>query len=173
MAALSPGRVTCFALIFGLAVPLFLWGHQKILALLFLSLSGFCDTLDGSLARKNNKVSIRGAALDLFADRIVEAGVVLGLYLWDPTARATLSLFMLISILLCITSFLISAATEKNSSEKSFHYSPGIMERAEAFTFFAAMILFPSFFQTLAIAFTFLVTLTGVIRMVELFRKSA
>lgn len=48
-----------------------------------------------------------------------------------------------------------------NISEKGFHYSPGLVERAEAFLFFIAMILYPRYFYLLAYLFTVLVFLTS------------
>lgn len=105
-------------------------------------------------------------------DRIVEFSAVLALYLFDPQHRATLTILMLGSILLCITSFLVVGIFSNNTSQKSFYYSPGIMERAEAFLFFIVMTLFPDYFNFLAAVFCFLVCLTALIRLFE-FKRSA
>lgn len=129
-----------------------------------LLVSGYLDTLDGTIARAQGRTSPAGAALDILCDRVVECAVVIGLFLVDP-ARAVLCLAMLASILLCVTSFLVVGVFSANESEKSFHYSPGLIERCEAFLFFLAMMLLPKLFTPLAALFTLLVTLTAVIRM--------
>ena len=128
-------------------------------------MTGFLDTLDGSLARHLKTTSPKGTVFDITSDRLVEFSIILGLYAFDPTHRALGTLLMLGSVLICVTSFLVVGIFEDNQTEKGFHYSPGIMERAEAFLFFGAMILFPSYFMILAILFTSLVFLTAVIRL--------
>ena len=163
LSRVSPALLTLFGLLFGLLVPFFLAWHLSFFALIALITSGFFDTLDGSLARSQKATSNRGAVFDIIADRAVEWGVILGLYFYDPS-RSLLCLLMIGSILLCITSFLVVGMFQENTSEKSFHYSPGLMERAEAFIFFSLMILLPQFFTVLATLFVALVLLTAILR---------
>ncbi len=132
-----------------------------------LIVSGYLDTLDGSLARHHQRTSLKGAALDIVSDRIVECAIILGLYFVEPSSRALPALLMLGSVLICVTSFLIVGLFTENNSEKSFHYSPGLIERAEAFLFFCAMILFPSAFLFLSYSFFLLVSFTAAVRMVQ------
>jgi phosphatidylglycerophosphate synthase len=165
--AIHPNIFTLIALLLGSAILPCLVLNLRITAFIFLLLSGFLDTLDGSLARARGKSSPKGAAFDIISDRIVEVAIVLGLYMVDPTERALPSLLMLGSILICVTSFLIVGVFTENSSSKSFHYSPGLIERAEAFVFFGAMILIPSAFVMLAYLFSALVLLTALIRTVQ------
>lgn len=168
---IHPHFITCMACLIGIAMlPLLACGFPLI-ALSCLVISGFLDTLDGSLARQQGLSSPQGAALDILCDRIVEFAIVLGLYAADPVSRGIPALLMLGSILICVTSFLIVGIFTKNSSEKSFHYSPGLMERAEAFIVFSLMILWPSLFHPLAYLFCFLVLATAVIRMAQFYRR--
>lgn len=167
-----PIALTLLACLLGASVlPLLSLGFTTS-ALFFLIASGALDTLDGSLARREDKTSNQGAALDITCDRLVEFAVILGLFFIDPSLRGLPSLLMLGSVLLCVTSFLIVGVFTQNNSEKSFHYSPGLIERAEAFLFFAAMILFPSLFIPLAYLFSFLVLLTAAIRLTQFFKQS-
>ncbi len=160
-----PTFFTCIACLSGICIiPLLAFGYP-VSAFLMLTLSGFMDTVDGSIARQTNRTSPSGAALDIVSDRIVEFAIIMGLYAVDPIARALPSLLMLGSILLCITSFLIVGVFTEKETDKSFFYSPGLIERAEAFIFFAIMILFPSLFTMASYLFTFLVFLTALIRM--------
>ena len=160
----KPRDVTFAACLSGvLTLPTLLLGWPK-LAILFLMISGYLDTLDGTLARISNQTSKSGTVLDIVSDRIVEFAVIFGLFAYDPSHRALLSFFMLGSCYLCITSFLVVGIFSPNDTKNSFYYSPGIIERTEAFIFFIAMIALPNYFYLLASLFTILVLLTSFIR---------
>lgn len=164
---IAPLQITVLAALTGLLfLPALLLGYKKT-AILFLLLSGYCDTLDGSLARWQKSHSNLGSVVDIVSDRFVECLVVVSLFLLAPAQRGLASVLMLSSITLCITSFLVVGIFMQNQSYKSFHYSPGIMERAEAFAFFIVMVLVPEWFNGLAYLFTALVCLTAVIRLMQ------
>lgn len=167
----SPTTITLYALLGGFLIPFFLYFQLPLAALMSLAFSGFCDTLDGSLARHKKLTSPKGAALDITFDRLVEFSTLLGLYLYAPESRGLPVLLMLGSIFLCVTTFLVIGIFQENSSEKSFYYSSGLIERAEAFIFFGLMILLPSLFVPLSILFTSLTFLTSIIRIYK-FLKS-
>lgn len=167
----SPQTLTLTSCLFGISVcPLLGYGFPWI-AFLALLLSGFLDTLDGSLARYLNVISSKGAALDILCDRIVETAVIVGLFFVDPETRGLSSLLMLGSILLCVTSFLVVGIFVENQSAKSFFYSPGLIERSEAFIFFSIIILFPATFLIASYLFTVLTCLTALVRLWEFIRN--
>jgi len=164
---LSPQIITLISCLLGLIVcPLVIFDFPWI-AFLVLMLSGFLDTLDGSLARYLNLVTSKGAALDIVCDRIVEFSVILGLFFVDINVRAIPSVVMLGSILLCVTTFLVVGIFVENQSMKSFFYSPGLIERGEAFIFFSIMILFPTTFIIAAYLFSALTISTAMFRFWE------
>lgn len=167
---ITPLSVTLLSGFFGLLFIPFLLINKTLIAISCLLISGYLDTLDGSLARYQNSTTNFGSVMDIIMDRIVEFSVVFALYLYNPSQRALWAILMLGSILICITSFLVVGIFTTNNSRKSFHYSPGLMERAEAFIFFIAMALLPAYFNALALAFIFLVCLTALIRLIE-FKK--
>jgi archaetidylinositol phosphate synthase len=166
---LSSNAITCFACISGIVGAFFIglghiyWGIASLL------LSGYCDTLDGTLARIRQTTSPIGGILDIMSDRIVEFSIVFALYYLAPHDRAAICLFMLGAILLCVTSFLLVGIYSEQQSDKSFDYSPGLIDRFEAFLFFFAMILFPSYFMVLAIMFVVLVLYTTACRVWQFF----
>jgi phosphatidylglycerophosphate synthase len=168
----SPLWVTFLGAAFGLLIPLFLYFHLSVGALLFLGISGFCDTLDGSLARHQHLTSPKGAAIDIVADRLVEWAILLGLFLYAPETRGFLTIWMLGAALICITTFLVVGIFQENASKKSFHYSPGLIERTEAFIFFSLMIAFPSLFTPLALLFGGLTLFTAYKRMRQFLKAS-
>lgn len=161
----TPTQLTFVAMSLGVIALPFIALQLKVIGTLLILASGYTDIVDGSLARHASLQSDRGAVLDIFADRVVECAIIFGLYLVEPTARATLTILMLISILLCVTSFLVVGIVSENESEKSFHYSPGLMERAEAFAFFIAMLCLPQYYTVLAISFVLLVLYTALKRL--------
>lgn len=167
----TPNQITLLSGMLGVLIFPALMFHQEFLALCLLLLSGYCDTLDGTLARFSQQTSNWGSVLDIMTDRLVEFVVVLALWFVAPIERGLGCLLMLGSMLLCITSFLVVGIFSENQSQKSFHYSPGLMERAEAFSFFIAMMLWPRAFIFLACLFTLLVTLTAIIRLTQFYNQ--
>lgn len=164
---LSPTHITLFAGLAGLVSMLLLIKNSPLLAVFFLLISGYADSLDGTVARLYGTSSPAGSVLDIITDRLVEFSIIFGLFLLDPISRGVMSMLMLGSVLLCVTSFLVVGIFTPNESEKGFHYSAGLMERAEAFTFFILMIIFPTYFTPLSLLFFVLVLLTTFIRVFE------
>jgi phosphatidylglycerophosphate synthase len=168
----TPCQTTIIGGVLGLVAAMLLPLHHFRLATLLLLLSGIFDTLDGSLARYTTCASNFGCVLDIFTDRIVEAAIVFGLFLIDISHRAIPTLLMLISIMLCVTSFLaVGIFASNDKAEKSFFYSAGLIERLEAFVFFIAMIWLPHLFIPIAYLFSSLVLITSLIRLNQ-FRTS-
>ncbi|MCB1135631.1 MAG: CDP-alcohol phosphatidyltransferase family protein [Chlamydiia bacterium] len=168
----SPLLLTALASLVGVAaMPLIAYGFQGP-ALACLLLSGYLDAVDGSVARRLQRSSDFGAACDICSDRLVESCTIMGLCLYAPAIRGPYCLAMLSAVVLCVTTFLVVGIFTQNSGMKSFHYSPGLMERAEAFLFFGAMILWPSAFFPLSILFTVLVLWTALQRLVQFGKQS-
>lgn len=163
----DPNKITMLSCLSGLLFfPLLLCGY-KIFSVIALLLSGCFDILDGSVARMTDRTSDVGTVFDIMSDRIVELGVVLGLFFISPESRALASLIMLGSMLLCITSFLVVGIVSDKVREKTFDYSPGLMERPEAFIFFILMVFLPEKFNVLAAVFSILVFYTAINRVIE------
>jgi len=169
--SISPISITLFGCVLGLLIAPLLFFDYKIFALTALVISGYLDTLDGAFARHIVCATPLGAVLDIISDRLVEFSIILGLFLQEPQERGLFCLLMAGSVLICVTSFLVVGIFEKNATEKSFYYSPGIMERAEAFLFFFAMILWPQLFDLFAASFIVLVFLTAFIRVMQFKNK--
>jgi phosphatidylglycerophosphate synthase len=144
--------------------------NETLIACALLLVSGYLDALDGTVARLKPKNTRVGSMLDIVGDRIVEFSVILGLYLIDPIDRGITSILMLSSILICVTSFVIVNMLSRGT-RKAAHYSPGLIERFEAFAFFFAMILFPEAFNTLGTILSILIFFTALVRVAEFCRK--
>ncbi len=74
----TPNMVTAMGLTLGIASGVLFASQAFAAALTFGVLSVFCDSLDGTLARKFHRESKRGLIFDSAADRITEGAVVLG-----------------------------------------------------------------------------------------------
>lgn len=168
---LSPNQITKLGCLIGLLAAPAIILNLPWLASFLLLMSGYLDTMDGTVARFSNKLSSNGVVLDILADRLVEFTTILGLYAVDPIHRGLLSLLMLGSCYICISSFLVVGIFMTNQSKKGFHYSPGLIERSESFLFFLSMIWFPDYFTTLALTFSALVLLTSYIRVHQFFQQ--
>lgn len=142
---LSANGITICALIVGLIAAGFLSMDYSYLAVVLLLLSGYLDILDGSVARLQNNSTAFGTVLDILSDRLVESSIVIALFLRDPSL-GLICLLMSMSMLMCISSFLLVGIFSDKQSEKSFHYSSGLMERAESFIFFILMMLLPDLY---------------------------
>jgi phosphatidylglycerophosphate synthase len=169
---ITPTQMTLAGLLTGALAAYLLAGGRTGLAVVSLLASGVFDCLDGSVARLYERVTPFGAALDICADRVVEFAIVVGLFWVEPGLRGGACLLMLGSILLCVTSFLVVGILVPNTGSKGFYYSPGLVERPEAFGFFLAMMLWPSYFQPLAWSFTVLVLFTAGWRLWQYYRHS-
>jgi len=165
--SITPNQVTLFSLIIGLFVLPALYYDHPIVAILFLWLSGLGDVCDGGLARESESTSELGTIFDIVSDRCVEFAVILGLYLVDPS-RALVTIMMLGSVLVCVTTFLVVGIVVEKRGPKSFYYSPGLMERAEAFIMFSLMMIFPTWFPVFGWLFVGLVALTTVLHIWKL-----
>lgn len=155
----DPNAITFCALVTGVVAAIFLSLDMALAAVSFLLLSGYLDVLDGAVARLRNQSTQLGTLLDILSDRIVESAVVIAFFIREPTL-ALITLCMLATILLCVTSFLLVGLFSQQKGEKSFYYSSGLIERAEAFIFFTLMILLPDLALYLGSLFVLLVLWT-------------
>lgn len=152
-----------------LAVPLiargwFLW------ALAAIAVNRVVDGLDGAVARRRGATDF-GGYLDIVADMVFYAGVVLGFALRDPAANGVWAALLLASFVGTCASFLgwaVIAAKRGESTEargrKSFFHSAGVIEGTETIAFLVALCLFPSWFAELAAVFAALCSWTVLMR---------
>jgi len=91
-AGLTPNQISLLGLVLAVASGFLYWASSShliikdsrialILAVLLLLSSGFCDALDGALARIYGKETIFGGFLDSLLDRYADASIYCGLIL--------------------------------------------------------------------------------------------
>jgi len=142
---LTPNKVSLIGFILAIASAVSYGMAQNyrwllLLATVFLLASGFCDTLDGVIARVFQQVTVFGgifdSVLDRYADAIVYAAIIIaGLSnaawgaVWGPTwALATLA-----------GSFLVSYSRARAEAAGIKMESVGLAERAERMLILAAV----------------------------------
>jgi len=168
---LHPNVVTLLSLLTGLLSAIAITANLAFIAVLLLLLSGYLDMLDGSIARMRKNSTAFGTILDILSDRLVESFIVIALFIRDPQLPLV-CLLMMMSMLLCVSSFLLVGIFSQPTGQKSFYYSPGLMERAEAFCFFIAMIFLPNLSIALGILFVVLVLWTTLYRVYQFYRQA-
>ncbi|KQX68138.1 CDP-alcohol phosphatidyltransferase family protein [Paenibacillus sp. Root444D2] len=159
-AGLSANSITWIAMLIGVGSGVVFYLGFPIAAVVILWISGYLDSVDGTLARMT-KPSKWGNILDITFDRIVEGALIIAILLVHPDAYLPIVL-NLAAILVNITAFLVTGNVITNSGAKGFHYNPGILERTEAFVFFSLMILFPNAIWELAWLFLVLLLFTTI-----------
>jgi len=76
---LSPNALTLTGVILSLGAGAAIVRERLIVAGLMLLAGGLCDILDGSMARRAGRTTVRGAFLDSTLDRVSEIAVFFGL----------------------------------------------------------------------------------------------
>lgn len=170
--SIKPNHITLLSIVLGLLSPIAFILHHNFFGIILLLVSGLCDVLDGSLARVSSQSSNLGATLDIVGDRIVEFAIMASFYFYSPTRNALGVIAMLGASYLCVTTFLIVGMFTQNDSQKSFHYSAGLIERPEAFGFFIIMMLFPASFAWLSWGYFVLVLYTASTRMLAFYQHN-
>ena len=163
----KPNTITLIALLIGLLCALSLFINEYLCVVLLL-LSGYFDVLDGSIARLQNSSSKLGTLFDILCDRAVESFIIIAIFINQPDLL-WVGLSMVMAISFCMYSFLLVGMFSENNTQKSFYYSPGLIERAETFLFFIAMIILPSMVFYLGLIYTVLVLWTTVYRCYEFY----
>lgn len=134
---IRPNTITAFSLLFGLISAIFLAIGNFTGAFIFMLLTGFCDAIDGSVARNKGLQSKFGAVLDSIFDRINEGLIFLGLSFYflffHPKFHGFLNsliFFVIFGALVC--SYLISYIRAKAES-LGIVCQNGILQRPERF----------------------------------------
>ena len=132
---ISANVATILAAVAGIASGVAFAGAHLTFAVVAIILSAAFDALDGTIARECAVVSPLGGVLDLSADRVVEACVIVGIAWRDPALYFP-ALVLVATWYVNITIFLAVGAALEGPTAKLIEYPPGILERTEAIVFF-------------------------------------
>lgn len=139
---LHPHFFTLVALFFAGFCLFYLVKNNLILAIIFFVLAGFCDLIDGAVARITLKSSKVGAYLDTIIDRYVEVIILAGFF-FLPLPKILISASVWIFLCLfgsLLTTYAKAAAHEKGLIKKEL--KKGLLGRPERMILiFSAMVL--------------------------------
>ena len=135
---ISANLATSLAALAGIASGIAFARAQVTFAIAALAISAALDAIDGTIARECAAPSPLGGVLDLSADRVVEACVVVGIAWRDPALYFP-ALVLVATWYVNITIFLAVGAALEGPSAKLIDYPPGILERTEAIIFFIVL----------------------------------
>ena len=137
-AGISANLATILAALAGIASGIAFACARLTFAIVALTLSAAFDALDGTIARECAAPSAIGGVLDLSADRVVEACVIVGIA-WRAPALYFPALILVATWYVNITIFLAVGAALEGPSRKLIEYPPGLLERTEAIVFFIVL----------------------------------
>jgi archaetidylinositol phosphate synthase len=143
---LTPNMITLLGVVLAFlsALGYAEWQNRPLyllLAMALLLLSGFCDALDGVVARVYAEASVFGGFLDSLLDRYADAAVYAGIIiggLCDPTW----------GLLAVVGSLLVSYSRARAEAAGIKMESVGIAERAERMIILAVATLVAVFWQS-------------------------
>jgi len=135
---ISANLATILAALAGIASGIEFARGNATFAIAALMLSAMLDALDGTIARECAAPSPLGGVLDLSADRVVEACVIVGIAWRDPALYFP-ALILVATWYVNITIFLSVGAALEGPTKKLIEYPPGILERTEAIIFFIVL----------------------------------
>jgi archaetidylinositol phosphate synthase len=133
---LTPNQISGLGVVLGVASGLVYWqaglviGDPSIylsylvIAVVLLLISGYCDALDGALARLYSETSVAGGFLDSLLDRYVDASVYCGLIVGGLCD-------VLWGLLALIGSLLTSYTRARSEAADVPMETVGVVERAE------------------------------------------
>lgn len=127
---ISPMAVSVSGLVLSLVGAVFVARGRLILGALILILSGLCDSLDGSLARRTGKVTTFGAFFDSTGDRITELAYY-GALLFYFAGTGTFNLLMTFFILASIAGSFLTSYTRARAEGLGMECRVGLLERPE------------------------------------------
>jgi archaetidylinositol phosphate synthase len=133
---IGANTATILAALAGVAAGFAFASAYVMFAIVALAISAAFDALDGTIARECAAPSALGGVLDLSADRVVEACVIVGIAWRDPGLYFP-ALVLVATWYVNITIFLAVGAAGR--SAKLIEYPPGILERTEAIIFFIVL----------------------------------
>jgi archaetidylinositol phosphate synthase len=143
---LTPNRISTLGIIFALGAALAYAEGQYIAfslpaAIILLLLSGFCDALDGVVARLYQQATPFGSFLDSLLDRYADAAVYIGVIIGGLCS-------LLWGLIALTGSLLVSYSRAKAEAVNVRMESVGIAERAERIIILTVATAVAIFWQT-------------------------
>jgi len=166
----SAGGLTALGLLAGIGACAAAATSSWDVALALWLLNRLLDGLDGALARRSGATEL-GGLLDFVADFVVYSGFVVGVAIAQPPARLAcvvlLATYLINNVALLSVSSVIERLGLDLGDERSLRLTPGLAEGAETIVVYVLFCVLPGSSPGIAWAFSGLVALTAVQRVVQ------
>lgn len=170
---ISPAGVSIAGLILSLAAALAITRGELVAGGVILIVSGLCDTLDGSLARRSGKESIFGAFIDSTIDRVAELAAfgALIVYYISPEGGGR---FAVPLVLAALAGSFLTSYTRARAEGLGIDCRVGLLERPERVALLVLGLLLGKTVLFVVIACLAILTLvTTVQRVVHVYRRTS
>ncbi len=127
---ITPTAMTVIGLLLSFIGSIFVVRGSIRLAGLILLISGLCDVLDGSIARRQNSTSTFGAFIDSTGDRIAEL-LYFGAFILYFHGEGTWGSFMILLTLVALSGSLLTSYVRARAEGLGLECSVGWLERPE------------------------------------------
>lgn len=163
---LNPNAMSILGFLFAVFSAILYYYRLLQLAAIFLLISGFCDALDGTIAKTYGQMTKFGAFLDSTLDRLAEAIVFSSLILANPPLSDPVW-----GLAALVTAILVSYTRARGESIGVAMASVGIAERAERILALA-IATFLNYVWLGVILVAMLSTITIIQRITHVYRKT-
>jgi CDP-diacylglycerol--glycerol-3-phosphate 3-phosphatidyltransferase len=127
---ITPMGVTLFGVVLSAVGSIFLARGSLLMAGVILIVSGLCDTVDGSLARRQGSVTTFGAFIDSTGDRIMEL-LYFGALLFYFSGQGAIGSLMMFFVLVALSGSLLTSYVRARAEGLGLECRVGWLERPE------------------------------------------
>ncbi len=166
----SPLAVTIIGIALSIVGAIFVARGFLLAGAVLLVLSGICDTIDGSLARREGKATAFGAFIDSTGDRITEM-VYFGALIFYFLAYSPLNLVVIFFLLAALAGSFLTSYTRARAEGLGMECRVGWLERPERIALLVVGLLFGRTMLIVIIVFlAFLTVYTFIQRVLHVWR---
>ncbi len=148
---LTPNGVTIIGFVFALLAAISYANVTPsqtvwlVVAVALLLISGFCDALDGVLARTYQQTSVFGGFFDSLLDRYADASIFAGIIISGASSVITRELSLLVGLVALVSTLVVSYSRARAEAAGLKMESIGFAERPERIIILAASSLLAIF----------------------------
>lgn len=159
----TPTAMTVIGLLISFIGSIFLVRGSIRLAGLILLISGLCDALDGSIARRQNSTSIFGAFIDSTGDRISEL-LYFGAFILYFHGEGAWGSFMILLTLVALSGSLLTSYVRARAEGLGLECRVGWLERPERLVALIIGMLLGRILLTISLLFVAVMSVITVIQ---------
>jgi len=163
----SPVAITIIGILISLFGAFLVAGGKLFGGAVALAVSGLCDIIDGSLARKEKKVTLFGAFLDSTGDRVAELAYFGALVIYY-VSKTPANIFYVSLTLIALSGSLLTSYARARAEGLGVRCEVGLVERPERIVLLILGLVFGGFpLIVIIVILAFLTVFTFIQRVVH------